>query len=206
MRTSTLLAGAVAALSIGTMAEAAAKKDDNVVTVTVYGTSTTNTHKYGRFDKTKKSSESSSTGTHKYGRFDKTKKSREPSSTGTHKYGRFDKTKKSSESSSTGTHKYGRFDKTKKSSEPTSTGTHKYGRFDKTKKSRAPSSTGTHKYGRFDKTARASTTTVFVLQERGVSNASNITTASTDGANGLMSGSAFSLGAAAVAIGAVLII
>ena len=55
-------------------------------------TTTTGTHKYGRFDKTKASSDTTSTGTHKYGRFDKTKASSESTSTGTHKYGRFDKT------------------------------------------------------------------------------------------------------------------
>ncbi|KAG7817452.1 hypothetical protein KL909_005240 [Ogataea angusta] len=155
-----VLLGALALSLVSALAE---DDDSNVVTTTVYGT-TTNTHKYGRFDKTKASSEETSSGTHKYGRFDKTKASEESSSTGTHKYGRFDKTRASEESTSTGTHKYGRFDKTQASEESTSTGTHKYGRFDKTKASEESSSTGTHKYGRFDKTKARTTTTVYIAE------------------------------------------
>ncbi|ODV76732.1 uncharacterized protein CANTADRAFT_8331 [Suhomyces tanzawaensis NRRL Y-17324] len=58
-------------VGIASMAALASAADDatrEIVTVTVTGT--TETHKYGRFDKTKESSSSTSTGTHK---FDKTK-------------------------------------------------------------------------------------------------------------------------------------
>ncbi|KAG7886145.1 hypothetical protein KL936_005062 [Ogataea polymorpha] len=155
-----VLLGALALNLVSALAE---DDDSNVVTTTVYGT-TTNTHKYGRFDKTKASSEETSSGTHKYGRFNKTKASEESTSTGTHKYGRFNKTKASEESTSTGTHKYGRFNKTEASEESTSTGTHKYGRFNKTKASEESTSTGTHKYGRFNKTKAKTTSTVYIAE------------------------------------------
>ena len=48
----------------------AAKDEASTVTVTSTGT---NTHKDGKFDKTKPATSSSSTGTHKDGKFDKTK-------------------------------------------------------------------------------------------------------------------------------------
>lgn len=156
----------VAALGLAASAVVSAKKESDYTTTltftgpstTIISTSTHLTHKYGKFNKTKKSSSPKNTGTHKYGRFDKTKKSSSPKASGTHKYGRFDKTKKSSTPKNSGTHKYGRFDKTKKSSTPKNTGTHKYGRFDKTKKSSTPKASGTHKYGKFDKTKRHSKT------------------------------------------------
>ncbi|CAL9733064.1 hypothetical protein MOUN0_O12574 [Monosporozyma unispora] len=56
-------------------------------------TTTHSTHRYGRFNKTKKSEKPKNTGTHRYGRFNKTKKSKKPKNTGTHRYGRFNKTK-----------------------------------------------------------------------------------------------------------------
>lgn len=65
---SVLVAAAVAA-------GVSAKKNHDpasTTTTTFYGS--TNTHRYGRFDKTKRSLTSSSSGTHKYGKFDKTKR------------------------------------------------------------------------------------------------------------------------------------
>lgn len=49
---------------------ASAREPDT--TITEYRTGTTVTHRYGRFDKTTRST-TSSTGTHRYGRFDNTK-------------------------------------------------------------------------------------------------------------------------------------
>ncbi|SCW03985.1 LAFE_0H03378g1_1 [Lachancea fermentati] len=59
---------AVTTLAAGSVANA--HKDHGSKTTTI--TLTSNTHTYGRFNKTKASSTSSSTGTHKYGKFNKT--------------------------------------------------------------------------------------------------------------------------------------
>ncbi|KAM9905537.1 hypothetical protein OXX79_002099 [Metschnikowia pulcherrima] len=178
---------AVGALAAGVVS--AADETREVVTVTVTGS--TDTHRYGRFDKTKDATTSTSSGTHRYGRFDKTKDSTTSTSSGTHRYGRFDKTKKESTSTNSGTHRYGRFDKTKKETTSTSSGTHRYGRFDKTKDATTSTSSGTHKYGRFDKTKQPLTTTVYVsasdapIARAVVNNGStNATTNGTNGTNG----------------------
>ncbi|KAK7684895.1 hypothetical protein QCA50_012144 [Cerrena zonata] len=202
-----------------------AAKRDNTGTVTVTVTGSTQTHKDGRFDKTKPASTSSSSGTHKYGRFDKTKPASSSSSTGTHKDGRFDKTKPASTSSSSGTHKYGRFDKTKPASTSSSSGTHKYGRFDKTKPASTSSATGTHKDGRFDKTKPPVTTTVYVqpsssnkrqfVANKAANVSGNSSSNSTNGSSGASSTTAdsgavlngFNLGVAgAIAAGMVLVV
>ncbi|SCU87815.1 LADA_0E06326g1_1 [Lachancea dasiensis] len=122
--------GALAAVSAIAMASGGDKQTGDGITTTI--TTTTGTHKAGKFNKTSPSEEPTTSGTHKYGRFDKTSPSEEPTSTGTHKYGKFNKTSPSEEPTSTGTHKYGKFNKTSPSEEPTSTGTHKYGKFNKT--------------------------------------------------------------------------
>lgn len=82
---SVVVAAAVSATAL------AAKDEPVTVTTTFYGS--TDTHRYGRFDKTTPASTPSSSGTHKYGKFDKTKPESISSETGTHKYGKFDKTK-----------------------------------------------------------------------------------------------------------------
>ncbi|KAG7692004.1 hypothetical protein KL951_005208 [Ogataea haglerorum] len=192
-----VLLGALALNLVSALAE---DDDSNVVTTTIYGT-TTNTHKYGKFDKTKASSEETSSGTHKYGKFDKTKASKESSSTGTHKYGRFDKTEASKESSSTGTHKYGKFNKTKASESSSSTGTHKYGKFDKTEASKESSSTGTHKYGKFDKTKARTTTTVYVAESSAAEQRQQVLAGSNSTANSTSSALSSSSAGAAHAYG-----
>merc|ERR1711890_178615 len=90
MKVSTVALGLVLAAAV----VSAADEEPVTVTTTFYGE--TDTHKWGRFDKTKPASTSTSSGTHKWGRFDKTKPSSEPTSSGTHKWGRFDKTQPSS--------------------------------------------------------------------------------------------------------------
>lgn len=153
--TSCVAAGALATVVL-------AKEAPPASTETVYFYGSTDTHVYGRFDKTEAESSESETGTHRYGRFDKTEAESSPSETGTHVYGRFDKTQAESSESETGTHRYGRFDKTEAESSPSETGTHRYGRFDKTEAESSPSETGTHVYGRFDKTREPVTTTIFI--------------------------------------------
>lgn len=200
MKISTVLAlGAISGAVI-------AEESREVVTVTVTGT--TDTHRWGRFDKTKELRSSTSSGTHRWGRFDKTKDSSSSTSTGTHRWGRFDKTKDSSSSTSTGTHRWGRFDKTKDSSSSTSTGTHRWGRFDKTKDSSSSTSSGTHRWGRFDKTKEPLTTTVFLgLTENKAVSGNGSNSSSTSAQNGgVQMNTGLSLGVAgAVAAGLLLI-
>ena len=67
MKVSTVALGLVLAAAV----VPAADEEPVTVTTTFYGE--TDTHKWGRFDKTKPASTSTSSGTHKWGRFDKTK-------------------------------------------------------------------------------------------------------------------------------------
>lgn len=59
------------AVIVAAVASIVQADEAKTVTTTFHGS--TDTHKYGRFDKTSPSSSPSSSGTHKYGRFDKTK-------------------------------------------------------------------------------------------------------------------------------------
>lgn len=79
----------VAAAAVSSVAFAA---EDEPVTVTTTFHGSTDTHRYGRFDKTSKEPTATTSGTHRYGRFDKTSKEPTATTSGTHRYGRFDKT------------------------------------------------------------------------------------------------------------------
>ncbi|ANZ74786.1 BA75_00651T0 [Komagataella pastoris] len=70
MKFSTAFAGLVALNAVSIVAQEEAT-DAHVVTTTVT-TASTETHRWGRFDKTTPSTTSTSSGTHRWGRFDKT--------------------------------------------------------------------------------------------------------------------------------------